>query len=183
MDLKNAKILGGVGAILMFGILFKRFGSFLTIVGVILTLIALKEISDKFKKPEIFSNYLVAFILHIVSTLLIIFSAVSAILSLAFIFSFRWGFHLGIGTIILLLFVYAIMVVSGYFVKKSFEGVADATGVSYFRTAGLLIFIGAILLILFLLGGIVALVGYVFEIVAFFSLPDQINPVQENISS
>lgn len=179
MDLRNAKILGGIGAILMFGYMFKKFGMFLTIVGVVLTLIALKEIAEKFKKSEIFTNYVFACVLHVITALLIIFSALSTIFSLAFIIAFRWGSRFGLWTVILLLLVYVMMIISGWFVKKSFDGVAEVTGVSHFRTAGLLIFIGAILLILFFLGAIVAIVGYVFEIVGFFSLPDRIEPAQE----
>lgn len=182
MDLKNAKLLGGIGAILMFGVLFKKFGTFLTIVGVILTLIALKDLADKFKRSEIFSNYLIAFILHIVISILFIVGSIASLfaLGLTLLFSFRLSVHLGAGFIILLVVLYALYAVSGYFVKKSFDEVSDATKVTHFRTAGLLLFIGAVLLIVFGLGALIALIGYVFEIVAFFSLPDSISLPQEN---
>lgn len=180
MDLKNAKLLGGIGAILMFGVLLRKVGVFLSIAGVVLTLIALKEIASKFNKPSIFNNYLIAFVLHVASSIILLFSSIASIISFFFIiFNFRFGIRLGAGFIILLLVLYGLYIVSGYFVKKSFDEIAEVTNISHFRTAGLLIFLGAILLILFGLGGIIVLIGYVFEIIAFFTLPDKIELPQE----
>ncbi|WP_372838593.1 DUF996 domain-containing protein [Pyrococcus kukulkanii] len=66
------------------------------------------------------------------------------------------------------------MIIGSYFRKKSYELIAQYTGVDMFKTSGLLYFIGAILIIVFGIGALIMLVAAILEIVAFFSLPEEI---------
>ncbi|BAL81525.1 DUF996 domain-containing protein [Caldisericum exile] len=182
VELRNAKLMGGIGAILpLIGSLFVRRGyglSFiLGVASIILILMALNEISKKVQNPDIFSNYLTGFILQLINYfVMLIFVVVGG---LALIFSFGTGFMgglrgLGFRAILLLLVIYGLLIASNYFVKKSFDAVGDSLSNQHFKTAGMLLFIGAILTIVFGIGLIIVLIGEIFEIIGFFTLPDEI---------
>ena len=69
--LSEAKILGGVGAILMLIGIFVPTGV-VSIIGLILIFIAVKYIADETKDEEIFKNYLMHFILSIIAIVAVI---------------------------------------------------------------------------------------------------------------
>jgi uncharacterized membrane protein len=200
MDLKTAKLMGGIGAILTLFIVIPVIGWLLGIAGLVLVLISVKTISDLTKEHKIFTNYLVAAILSFVGSLTLLFGGAALIFT---VFgdgtrNFAMGpgmmahklFGEGImgsgiwkewqpggaiiGIIILILVVLAILIIGSYFTKSSFDKISEKTGEKNFKTAGLLIFLGSILLVLFGAGVIVLLVGVIFEIIAFFSLPDKL---------
>jgi len=182
VDLRNAKLMGGIGAILpLVGSLFLKrvygLSFILSITSIVLILMALNEISNKVENHEIFSNYFTGFILQIIGYIVLIIFAVVG--GLALIFRFGMGFigglrSLGIPAALLLFAFYVLIVVSFYYVKKSFDLIGESLSNENFKTAGLLLFIGAILLIVFGIGALVMFVGEIFEIVGFFTLPDEI---------
>lgn len=66
MSLKEARTYGSIGAILsLLGGLIPRVGLLVTITGMIMILFAVKEISNEFKREDIFRSYLVALILRL----------------------------------------------------------------------------------------------------------------------
>lgn len=179
-DLRNAKLMGGIGAILpLIGLLFARrvygFSTLLSVASIVLILLALKEISQKTMQEEIFSLYLTGFIIQVIGYVVLMFFALfgglAAILSMGFS-GFGAIRSLGVGLMLILLAFYVLNIISSYYIKKSFEKVSEATNNPNFRTAGLLLFLGAIFLILFGIGIIIYFVGIIFEIIGFFSLPD-----------
>ncbi|HOK18121.1 MAG TPA: DUF996 domain-containing protein [Caldisericia bacterium] len=204
MELKQAKILGGLGAIFILCFVIPVIGWILSIVGFILTAIAIKEISDKVKDKPIFTNYLISIILFFVSgvtaiigSIIFFFSAVVNNIDKFKNFNNWNGFNdfgirdfnffrgspeirdflTTIGSkiwilILILAIAWVIFVVAGYFTKSSFDRLVEKIKIDNFKTAGLLIFIGSILTILFGVGFIIILVGVIFEIISFFSLPD-----------
>ncbi|MEM4373943.1 MAG: DUF996 domain-containing protein, partial [Nitrososphaerota archaeon] len=64
--LGQAKILGGVGSLLMVLSIIPNTGPVLYIVGLVLVLIAVKQIADILKEQRIFNNVLTSVILGIV---------------------------------------------------------------------------------------------------------------------
>ena len=64
--------------------------------------------------------------------------------------------------------------VSFYFYKEAYEILAQATAHNLFRIGGLLLFIGAITLILFGLGALLMIVGNIVLTVAFFTAPNEV---------
>ncbi|HON82839.1 MAG TPA: DUF996 domain-containing protein [Caldisericia bacterium] len=204
MELKQAKILGGLGAIFILCFVIPVIGWILSIVGFILTAIAIKEISDKVKDKPIFTNYLISIILYFVSgvtaiigSIIFFFSAVVNNIDKFKNFNNWNGFNdfgirdfnffrgspeirdflTTIGSkiwilILILAIAWVIFVIAGYFTKSSFDRLVEKIKIDNFKTAGLLIFIGSILTILFGVGFIIILVGVIFEIISFFSLPD-----------
>jgi uncharacterized membrane protein len=207
MDLKTAKIMGGIGAILTLFMVIPVIGWLFGIAGLVLVLISVKTISDITKEHKIFTNYLVAAILSFVGSLALLFGGAALMFRRVGIFkdSTRnfaidrgimghelwnygmmipniWKNHASIiiiTVIIVLLVAWIISVIAGYFTKSSFDKISEKTGEKNFKTAGLLIFLGTILIVLFGTGTIVLLVGIIFEIIGFFSLPDTLVKPEE----
>ncbi|MCD6427038.1 MAG: DUF996 domain-containing protein [Caldisericaceae bacterium] len=112
-------------------------------------------------------------ILGFASTLIFIF----AIFGTTFIASaYEGGGEPNYAIIILvaLLFI-GILIVSAYFIKKSFIEVSKETKVDSFKTAGNLIFWGAVTMVV-VVGFVIYFIGYIMQIISFFSLPDELLP-------
>jgi uncharacterized membrane protein len=186
--LSEAKILGGLGALLMVfgGIILPGIGA---IIGLILLFIAVKYITEETKDQSIFDNYLMHFIcsiIAIVAIVLIFFLSIGGF-SLTFFkaletmnftdFNSVWNFFAPyiVWWVIALLIGWVFFIISALYLRKCYNSIADHTKINTFKTTGLIYFIGAITTIIGV-GFIIILVAKIFEIVAYFSL-------QENIQS
>jgi uncharacterized membrane protein len=164
-QLEEAKTLGGVGSIL-------ELIPGVSIVGYILTLFAVKKISDALNDKSIFDNMLLAVVTGIVAVVSLVF--------LAFTGAVFAVFTLGAS----LLFVFAglavawvMFIVSSLYLRKSFDTMATRLNNNNFRTAGMLYFYGAILTIIFV-GLILIFIAYIFQIIAFFAITETAQPGQ-----
>lgn len=159
--LSQAKTLGGVGSILVLI-------PFVSLVGYILIIIAVKEISDDLQDNAIFNNILIAAITGIVGALagasFIIFEAIGGILT--------YGMSAILGAITGLLVVWVFLIVSAIFLKKAYDTMSVKLGVGTFRTAATLYLVGAVLTIV-LVGFLVLFVAEILQAVAYFSIPEQ----------
>ncbi|MDI6860979.1 MAG: DUF996 domain-containing protein [Caldisericia bacterium] len=72
MDLKQEKILGGIGAILTLFFIIPVIGWIISIVGLILIAISVKGLSDKLNEKLIFTNYLTSIIFFFLSVFTLI---------------------------------------------------------------------------------------------------------------
>ncbi|WP_324735829.1 DUF996 domain-containing protein [Thermococcus sp. SY098] len=192
MTLSQAKMYGGIGAILaLVGGAVPRLGSALSIVGIVLILLAVKEISNETGDEAIFKNYLISFILQIGAFLALII-AIIAVLGTSIIamggpraFEHEMQ-NFGaimtiIGSILVGFVIFWIMFSLGsYYLKKSYEMIAEHTGVELFKTTGLLYFIGALTAII-LIGLLIIFVARILEIVAYFSLPEELPSKQNSV--
>ncbi|MEM4026650.1 MAG: DUF996 domain-containing protein [Sulfolobales archaeon] len=191
--LSQAKILGIIGSLLPFiGVFIPYAGLVLGLVGLVLILLALKYISDEVGEPRIFNYAIYSVVAGVVGYVVLVFFVVGVFLS-GFLMrslhrelppisipTYTWPYHalesldlvgLIISIIAFLVLAWIVMIISTYFLRKSYSLVADRLGVELFRTVGLLYFIGAILLIV-LVGGILILVALILQIIAFISLPE-----------
>ncbi|MGB9749754.1 MAG: DUF996 domain-containing protein [Caldisericia bacterium] len=168
MDIKEAKIMGGVGSILTLLGFVPKVGWIVSIVGFVLLYLAIKKISEAVTRSEILSDFIKAIVLSIVSLIILIFGGGATLFGI--ITLMRSGFGLGI---ILFILGWIVAIMGSYFYYQALSKLGESTNVTNFKTAGLLIFIGYILLIIGI-GAIIVLVGKIFEIVSFFSLPDKI---------
>jgi len=187
VDLRNLKTMGGIGAILL--LIFP-------LVGFILILIAVKQLSDEIKREDIFRDFLICTIISSLAFIIVIF----VIFFSTWVGFMFWNispspsmpqphppypptpqfapekpdifFYLFLGVIFLL--SWGINSVASYFAQRGFLSLADITGERNFSLAGRLIFLGALLYIIILVGWVVYLVGIIFAITSFFSLPDRI---------
>ena len=191
-SLQNAKIFGGIGALLMLiGPFIPGSFSILSLIGFILTFIGVKMIADESKQKDIFDNYLYSFILLIVAVVVagaIIFITFTSVGGFEFIMDLQnmamsnptdpmvifdtIAPMLG-GFLAALVIGWIIIILSMFFLRKSFYKIAEVTNIKWFRTTGLLFFIGAFTMII-LIGFLIMLIAMILEIVAFFSLSDQL---------
>ncbi len=180
--LSQAKTYGGIGSILVLLSFIPTVGWVLAIAGFVLTLIAIKYISDVVQDSSIFNNALIAILIAIVGIALV------GIAVVAYLFRFiglrslagaapgtvpRGAFGALTGIIAALVVVWILLVVSAYFLRKAYNAVSTKLNVGMFQTAALVYFIGAILTII-LVGFLVLLIAQILLIVAFFSIPDTV---------
>jgi uncharacterized membrane protein len=182
--LSQAKTLGGVGSILVLLTVIPTVGAVLAIIGFVMTLIAVKYISDSLQDKTIFKDMIIAVVLSIIGF------AVVAVIVGASLYSFAGlrgatsasqvastpGFGTLIGEIVGGLVVgWILLVISAYFFRRAYNIVGMKLNVGMFRTAALVYFIGAILTII-VFGLLLILIAQILLIVAFFSIPDTVMP-------
>ena len=201
MSIETSKILGLIGALLMFiGIIpYINFYGILEIVGLILVMIALYNLGTYYKDGTIFNNALYALITGIVGAVISVLVVVVTVLTsltdfLQTLFP-DWNgdwtalsgltpnpsnitfdsiipFIAGILTVLAILWVFSI--ISAFFVRRSFGALSEKSGVGLFSTAGLIILIGAVLVVIFGIGLILIWISALLLAIAFY----QINPQQ-----
>ncbi len=162
-------MLGALGSILFILTIVPVVGYVLGIIGYVLLLLALKDISEQFQEPKIFTNAMLATIVGIVGFVTGLIIGWVGVLSF-----FSQGFPTDItGLIFSFLLALAVAwvfaVLSSVFLRRSLVMTGDKLNIGLFKTAGLLILIGAILTIIFV-GGIIALVGFILLAAAFFQI-------------
>ena len=179
-SINQAKTLGGVGSILILLLFVPMIGFILAIVGFILTLIAVKYISDALNDLSIFRNILVAIVLAIVGV------AIGGVGVLGSVFRFMGlgglagftprttpvpsnVFGLIGGVIAGLVVVWIMLIIAAYFQHKSYDVIATRLDIGMFRTAALVFLIGAALTIV-LIGFLFLVIAQILFITAFFSI-------------
>jgi uncharacterized membrane protein len=177
VNISTQKMLGGIGSILILLVFMPgTVATLLGIVGVVLWFISIYQLSNILRKPSIFQKVLIGFILNIGSTVIAFaFGLMAGISSLTSIRGETGAiFGLGLGVIVAIIVAYAISLAAFYFYKEAYEILAQATTHNLFKIAGLLMFIGAITIILFGLGLLLIIVGYIVLAVAFFTAPNEV---------
>lgn len=188
-SLNNAKLLGGLGAILsLVGWIFSAsFGSIVGIVGLIMVIMAVKYIADETKDKSIFNNYLYYFICSIIAIVAMVGIIAYSVLSTIDIYnieqlssnitdfaSFWETFGSALtGCILALVIGWILLIIGTIFLKRSYYSIAKKTGVDLFKTTGLVYFIGALTMII-IIGFLIIFIAKIMEIIAFFSLPDDL---------
>jgi len=181
--LSNAKIFGGVGAILT--LIGGLISEVISLIGVVLIFIAVKYISEETKDNSIFNNYLISFIFRICSIVAAIAIALLIIGGAAFgsILTQKEmnpkemfgdiAEEILVGVIIGLIVMWIFLIISATYLRKSYDSIAKYTKVDLFKTTGMLYFIGAITVII-IVGLFILLIAIILEIVSYFSLPDEL---------
>ena len=174
--LSQAKTYGGVGSILVLLAFIPTVGWILSIIGFILTLLAIKYISDDLHDRTIFNNMIIAVAISIIAFIVV------GVIVAASVFSFIGigrtvsvatpGLGAFIGSLVVGLGVgWILLVISSYFLRKTYNTISARLNVGMFRTAALLYFIGAILTII-VFGLLLILIAQILFVIAFFSIPD-----------
>jgi len=176
VDISTQKMLGGIGYILMLLSWMPRIGIFLSLVGFVLWLISMYQLSNILRKPSIFQKVLIGFILGIVGVVIALAFGLMALIPLLVSPKNETGaiLGLGLGVVFAIVVAYATLVVSFYFYKEAYEILAQAIAHNLFKIGGLLLFIGAITIILFGLGALLMIVGNIVLAVAFFTAPNEV---------
>jgi uncharacterized membrane protein len=206
MTLETNKNLGGVGAILMFigaiPFTWGYFGWLIALVGLILVLIAAYNLASYYSERGIFNNALYGVIAAIVGVVGAAGAAIFAVLTSLTDFLYKiypgWNgdwtalsgltpntsnlslsdilpFVAGIIAVFIILWIFAI--IAAFFVRRSLSSLSAKSGVGLFSTTGLLMLIGAVLIIIVGIGLVLIWIGFILLAVAFFSLrPQQTAP-------
>jgi len=180
VNISTQKMLGGIGYILLLLSWMPRIGTFLSLVGTALWFISMYQLSNILRKPSIFRKVSIFLILGITSMVtafaFAIMAGIMAGISLSASVRGETGaiLGLGLGAAITIILTYAIIVVSAYFYKEAYYILAQATANNLFKIGGLLMFIGAITIILFGLGLLLIIVSNIVLAVAFFKAPSEL---------
>jgi uncharacterized membrane protein len=200
MTLESSKNLGGIGAILMFiGVLpYVNYFSIVEIIGAIFILVALHGLARFYKENGIFNNVLYGIIASVVGVVLAVAIGIALVLSnikdfLLQVFpswNGEWStipslsgmmpntsnlsFGVIIPFIIAAILVIAILFVFGtvatFFVRRSLVQLSTKTNVALFSTAGTMLLIGAVLVIIFGIGLLITWIGVLVLAFAFFRI-------------
>jgi len=171
MSLESGKNLAGIGSIFLVLPV-----PFLSLVGIILVLVGMHNLSKAYNDESIWKNTLYAVIFGIIG---IVASGVTLV-SLFFggIFTaatFGIGGATGflgllVGLIIFLFIAFIFYILEAVYIRRAFDSLATRSGVGLFRTGGLLLLIGAILTIV-LVGLLLIFIAWILILVAFFQIP------------
>ncbi len=179
-------MLGGIGSLLTLLAIIPTAGVLLAIIGLVLTLIAVKYASDIFGDPKIFNNMLYAVIIGIVGLVIAGVTVVSAVFSVLNLgitagvtppANLQPGDFAGLVETILigLVAVWACMIVSSIFLRRSYTELSKRVNVGLFSTAALLYLIGAVLVIA-VVGFLLIFIADILFLIAFFSINTQQPP-------
>jgi len=197
MEIGTSKILGGVGALLMFiGILpYVNYFGVIEIIGLILVMVALYNLGSHYREGGIFNNALYGLIIGIVGGVIsigvIIITVLTSLTDFLYTLFPDWNgdwtalsgltpdptnitldsilpFLTGIFTMLIILWICTI--IAAFFVRRSLGTLSEKSGVGLFSTAGLLILIGSVLIILFGIGLILIWISALLLAFAFFQL-------------
>jgi uncharacterized membrane protein len=171
MSLESGKNLAGIGSIFLVIPV-----PFLSIVGIIMVLFGMKNLSQAYNDQSIWKNTLYAVIFGIIG----IIASGLTLVSLFFggIFTAATlgvGETTGIiglilGVILFLVVAFIFYLLEAIYIRRAFDSLATKSGVGLFRTGGLLLLIGAILTI-FIVGLFLIFVAWILILVAFFQIP------------
>jgi uncharacterized membrane protein len=200
MTLESSKTLGGIGAILMFIGIFPYISYFgiVELIGAILVLTALYSLGNYYKDSGIFNNALYGIMAGIVGVVSAVAIGLAIVLPnikdfLMTIFP-SWNgdwstisslsgmtpntSNIGIGdvipfisaAIVIFVILWIFAMIATFFVRRSLVRLSAKTNVGLFSTAGLLLLIGAFLVIIVGLGLILMWVAALILAIAFFKL-------------
>lgn len=202
MSIETSKILGGIGALLMFlGVIpyINSYGA-IELIGIILVMVALYDLSRHYNDGSIFNNALYGIVMGVTGVLISVAVVFIAVLTSLTDFLYEvfpdWNgdftalsgltpdpsnidlsniglFLGGLFTVLIVLWVFSILV--AFFFRRSFGTLSEKSGVGLFSTTGLLLLIGAVLIIIFGVGLILIWISALLLAIAFF----QIKPQQE----
>jgi len=181
MSLESGKNLAGIGSIFLVIPV-----PFLSIVGIIMVLIGMKNLSKAYNDESIWKNTLYAVIFGIIGIVASSLTLVSLFFGGIFTSAaLGVGDATGIagffaGLIIFLVVAFIFYLLEAIYIRRAFNSLANKSGVGLFRTGGLLLLIGAILTI-FIVGLFLIFIAWILILVAFFQIPTYSTSPQSQI--
>ncbi len=165
----NVKLLGGLGSLFIVLGVVPYVGALLSLAGLVLLIIAVKNYSEEKGKPELVSKLVKGIVISFIGEFL---GGVVAGVG-AGMYGEGHGLVGGAVAGIGFLIIYVASIFGYNFVKEVFGEIALLTGNNLFEWAGKLFFWGALLLIV-LVGGVLIWIGWVVATAAFFSTQSEV---------
>jgi len=185
IDVSSERNLGLVGSLLTLAVFIPNIGGIISLLSPILILISLNGIGNKLGDEGPFKDYLKGFIAGLVLGII----GVALIMSIALLSSpspeqlpmhFPYGEEHRVLTgkdealmVSGLLIILLAIILTAYFEKKAWMGMYRITGVKEFENSAKFLWWGALTLVV-LVGVILLLVAWIYQILAFSNLPRQI---------
>lgn len=198
MNFETTKILGGIGALLMLigSFVVAPTLGIVELVGIILVLVALYGLAQHFNDRAIFTNAIYGVIAAVVGGVITVVVAIVTVLSTLKEFLMQvfpdWNgvdwtqlqnmtpntsnidpsaiFPFLTGLLLLFVVVWVFAIIAAFFIRRSLKELAIRSGTGLFATAGLILLIGAVLIILFGLGILLVWVAELILAIAFFTM-------------
>lgn len=167
---ESSKTMAMIGSILLLlGGFIPYGGPVLSIIGVVLLLIAIKGFSQSYQDPSMYDNSLKGFIYYIIAAIAFAVSFALLIAGIATIWVFGLGLFGIIGFVVALIFAFIFYVMAAKRLKMTLNSLAQRTGEKSFETAGMLLYLGAILTIV-VVGFILIFIAWIFATIGFFQM-------------
>jgi len=178
VNFEYSKTLTGEGSILLLLSIIPYAGWVLGIIGVVLFLRGIRELSNYYQDKEIYENSLTGVKFYVVALIAVAVASAAFFIGLAsatgFTFTqgfvFTTGFAVGLVAFIgglVLGFVFYVLAASH--LRKTFNTLAQKSGEASFTTAGNLLWYGAILTII-LVGIVLIFIAWIFATIGFFTM-------------
>jgi uncharacterized membrane protein len=200
MSIETSRILGGIGALLMFIGIFPYINYFgaVELIGLILLMVALNDLAGNYTERGIFNNALYGLIIGIVGGVISIAAIIITVLTSLKDFLYTlfpdWNgdwtalsgltpdptnfsleslvpFLAGVVAVFVIFWVFSI--IAAFFVRRSLGTLSAKSDVGLFSIAGLLLLIGAVLIIAFGIGLILMWISVLLLAIAFFQIKSQ----------
>lgn len=165
-SVESSKNLALFGSILLLLFWVPYGGVVLGIVGIILFIMGVKGLADFYQDKAIYDNALKGVIYYIIALVAV---AVAVAGFLIGFFTLGLGFALGIIGLVIAFIFY---ILAAMHLRTTFKDLAQKSGEHSFDTAGLLLWWGAILTIIFV-GLFLIFIAWIFAAVGFFSMKPQ----------
>ena len=181
VGLEYSKTLAGEGAILLLLSLVPYAGWILGIIGIILLLRGMKELSSYYQDEEIYKNTLTGVKFYIIALVAVgvAIAAITVGIWSATGFTFTTGFvptvGFGVGLIAFfagLIVAFVFYVIATSHLRRTFNTLAQKSGEASFTTAGNLLWWGAILTIV-LVGLLLMFIAWIYATIGFFTMKPQ----------
>lgn len=174
---EHSKTLAGVGAILLLLGFVPYAGWVLAIVGVVLLVIGMKELSKYYQDQNVYQNTLTGVKFYVVAVVAAAAAIVAVMIGVASATDFTFknfvptvGFGVGVAALLAgLVVAFVFYVLAASHLKRALDSLAQKSGESSFATAGTLLWIGSILTIV-LVGLVLIFVAWIFVTMGFFSM-------------
>jgi uncharacterized membrane protein len=182
VNFEYAKTLAGEGAILLLLSLIPYIGWVLGIVGIVLLLKGMKELSYYYQDEKIYQDsltgvkyYIVALVAAAVAVTAMVIGVASATgFTFAGDFAFTAGFAVGLIALFAgLIVAFVFYVLAATHLKKTFSTLAQKSGEQSFATGGTLLWIGSILTIIGV-GLILIFIAWIYTTIGFFSMKSRL---------
>jgi uncharacterized membrane protein len=203
MTFESSKTLGGVGALLMFIGVFPYINSFgiIPLIGAILILVALHGFARIYKESGIFDNALYGVIAGIIGVVLAVVIGIAIVLPNIKDFLLKlfptwngdWSTITSLSgmtpntsnisfsdvipfitaAIVIFVILWVFAIIATYLYRRSLKQLSAKTNVGLFSTTGMLLLIGAVLIIAFGIGLILMWIAALILAIAFFTMKPQ----------
>jgi uncharacterized membrane protein len=187
-SLSQAKTYGGIGSILVLLAPVPALGWILAIAGFVLTLVAVKYISEVVKNESIMNNMIVSIVAAVAGIVIGFFVILGSFMRFVGLnnlvgpdyfganfnpASVPVGDWIGLATAVLvgIAAMWVLLTISGVYLRRGYSKIGSSLNVSLFGTAGLLFLVGAATTII-LVGFLLIPIALILLAIAFFSIND-----------